>query len=139
MPSAREIENFNQEAQEKWNHFMKVRADVLKSLEEARSKKVIGNPLEAKITVEAKDDYTKQVLESIPNVHQLLIVSEANVNEAHEKAKDYKHVRIFVEKHPGEKCERCWMLSNTVGENEKHPEICTRCADVVEEHYSHLV
>ena len=118
---------------------MKVRSDVLKSLEEARNDKIIGKPLEAKITIEAKDDVTKEVLESIPNIHQLLIVSEAVINESHPNAKDYRYVRIFVEKHPGEKCERCWMLSNTVGENDKYPELCTRCADVVEEHYGHLV
>ena len=139
IPKAREVENFDKKAQEKWDHFMKVRSDVLKSLEEARNEKIIGKPLEAKITIEAKDDVTKEVLESIPNIHQLLIVSEAVINESHPNAKDYRYVRIFVEKHPGEKCERCWMLSNTVGENEKHPELCTRCADVVEEHYSHLV
>src|SRR5690606_29920290 len=131
--------NFDKKAQEKWDHFMKIRSDVLKSLEEARNDKIIGKPLEAKITIEAKDDVTKEVLESIPNIHQLLIVSEAVINESNPNAKDYRYVRSFVEKHPGEKCERCWMLSNTVGENEKHPELCTRCADVVEEHYGHLV
>jgi len=139
MPTAREVENFDSETQEKWDHFMKVRSDVLKSLEEARNEKIIGKPLEAKITVEAKDERTEKMLKSIPNIHQLLIVSEAVLNETHPKAAEYNYVRIYVEKHPGKKCHRCWMLSTTVGENEKHPEICTRCADVVEEHYSHLV
>lgn len=139
MPEARTVENFDETAQEKWDYFMKVRSDVLKSLEEARNDKIIGKPLEAKITIEAKDEQTKEVLASIPNIHQLLIVSEAVLNEAHPKAKDYRYVRIYVEKHPGEKCDRCWMLSDTVGKDEKHPELCTRCADVVEEHYGHLV
>lgn len=139
MPNVREIANFTKEDQEKWDHFMKVRTDVLKALEEARNEKIIGKPLEAKITIEAKDDYTKEVLQSIPHIHQLLIVSEAIINEKHSQAKEYKYVNIHVEKHPGEKCERCWIHSDTVGENEKHPTICTRCAEVVEEHYSDLV
>src|SRR5699024_2442473 len=139
MPTARKVENFDEEMQEKWEHFMKVRSDVLKALEEASNEKIIGKPLEVKITIDEKDERTKNVILSIPHIHQLLIVSEAIIDKAHPNAKDYQHVRVHVEKHPGEKCDRCWMLSDTVGENEKHPELCTRCADVVEEHYSHLV
>jgi len=118
---------------------MKVRSDVLKALEEARNEKIIGKPLEAKITVEAKDNDTKEVLASTPYIHQLFIVSEANINESHPNAKEYQYVNVHVEKHEGDKCNRCWMHANSVGENEKHPELCSRCAEVVEEHYSHLV
>ena len=139
MPTAREVEGFTEETKEKWDHFMKVRSDVLKALEEARNEKIIGKPLEAKITIEAKDNLTKEVLQSIPNIHQLLIVSEAVLNEKHDQAKEYKYVHIHVEKHAGEKCDRCWMHAHSVGEDEKHPTICKRCADVVEEHYSHLL
>jgi len=31
----------------------------------------------------------------------------------------------------GSKCERCWMISESVGKNEKHPTLCDRCAEVV--------
>jgi isoleucyl-tRNA synthetase len=139
MPDAHEVTGFTDQDAEKWNHFMKVRIDVLKALEEARNEKIIGKPLEAWITIFAKDEETKQVLESIPHLHQLLIVSGATINEKHDRAKAYKYVDIHVAKHDGEKCQRCWMLSKTVGENETHPDLCTRCADVVEEHYQHLV
>ncbi len=40
-------------------------------------------------------------------------------------------VSVLVEKADGEKCDRCWTISETVGEDETHPEICTRCAEVV--------
>ena len=139
MPEGREIKNFDNEMKEKWDHFMKVRSDVLKALEEARDAKIIGKPLEAKITIDAKDDYTKEVISSISNIHQLLIVSEAEINPGNKAAKEYRYVNVHVEKHPADKCERCWVHTETVGENEKHPLLCTRCADVVEEHYSHLV
>ncbi len=138
MPTAREVANFTAEDEEKWNHFLKVRSDVLKALEEARNDKIIGKPLEAKITVEAKDDYTKQVLSSIPHIHQLFIVSDAVINETHADAKDYNHVKVCVEEHSGDKCGRCWMHADSVGEHEKHPELCTRCVTVVEENFSHL-
>ena len=139
MPEGRDIKNFDEAMKEKWDHFMKVRSDVLKALEEARDDKIIGKPLEAKITIDAIDDFTKEVISSIPNIHQLLIVSEAEINPGNKAAKEYRYVNVHVEKHPADKCERCWVHTETVGENEKHPLLCTRCADVVEEHYSHLV
>ena len=139
MPEGREVKNFDEKMKEKWDHFMQIRGDVLKALEEARDEKIIGKPLEAKISIDAKDDYTKEVLNSIPNIHQLLIVSEAEINKGNKAAKEYRYVNVHVEKHPAEKCDRCWVHSDTVGENEKHPSLCTRCADVVEEHYNHLV
>lgn len=117
---------------------MAVRDDVLKALEEKRNEKVIGKPLEASITIEPKDDYTKEVLTTIPHVHQLLIVSEAKIGEVSDAGREYNYVNIEVEKHSGEKCSRCWVMSHSVGDNEKHPELCNRCGDIVEEHYSHL-
>ncbi|MFP7169053.1 isoleucine--tRNA ligase [Terribacillus halophilus] len=119
----------------KWDHFMKVRDDVLKALEIARSEKVIGKSLESKLTIVAKDDETKQLLQGIDNLHQLLIVSEANVVDADPEAADYEHVAVRVEKHPADRCERCWVASETVGQDEKHPDLCSRCAEIVEAHY----
>lgn len=121
---------------EKWNHFMNVRDDVLKALEEAREEKVIGDSLEAHVTIVAKDEKTKEVLENIPYLHQMLIVSGVELVDEFDEAKEYNYVKVAVKYHPGEKCERCWVVSETVGKNENHPTICERCADVVENHYS---
>jgi isoleucyl-tRNA synthetase len=125
----------DEDALAKWDHFMKVRDDVLKALEEARNEKVIGKSLEAKITIIAKDDYTKEVLAHIPYLHQLLIVSGVDVANSSDDLKEYRYVDVKVEKHPGEKCARCWVASETVGEDHDHPELCSRCADVVKKHY----
>jgi isoleucyl-tRNA synthetase len=38
---------------------------------------------------------------------------------------------VRVERAPGEKCERCWNRSETVGQNASHPSFCARCAEVV--------
>ncbi|HEY4600380.1 MAG TPA: isoleucine--tRNA ligase [Cerasibacillus sp.] len=136
LPTKREIANFAEKEKEKWDHFMAVRDDVLKALEEARETKMIGKPLEAKITIVPKEERTHELLKSIPFVHQLFIVSGLELKEADEEAKEYQHVAIKVEKHPGETCERCWVISETVGEDEKHPNLCSRCSDVVNEHYT---
>ncbi|MFC2950181.1 isoleucine--tRNA ligase [Virgibacillus sediminis] len=132
IPEPRNIAGYEQIG-EKWDHFMAIRDDVLKALEEARNEKVIGKSLEAKVTLAPKDEQTKQVLEAMEHLHQFLIVSEAEISNQAEKS--YKYVDVTVEKHPGEKCSRCWVASETVGHDHDHPELCSRCADVVKEHY----
>lgn len=132
IPEPREINGFDKE---KWNHFMQVRDDVLKALEEARNEKLIGKPLEAKVTLVPRDEETKKVLHDMEYLHQFLIVSEAVVKDEEPEAKEYRYVNVLVEVHPGEKCERCWVSSETVGEDNDHPTLCTRCASVVKEYY----
>ncbi|WP_449353975.1 isoleucine--tRNA ligase [Virgibacillus natechei] len=124
------------ELEPKWDHFMNIRDDVLKALEEARNEKVIGKSLEAKVTLVPKDEQTKKVLQSFEHLHQFLIVSETVLSDSRPGAKEYQYVDVFVEKHPGEKCERCWVASETVGEDAEHPGLCSRCASVVKEHYT---
>ena len=38
-----------------------------------------------------------------------------------------KSIKILIKQAEGEKCERCWMYSKTVGKSEEHPTICKRC------------
>ncbi len=135
IPEAKEVYEHDEQLN-KWRIFMDVRNDVLKALEEARDDKLIGKSLESTITLVPKSKEVADVLTSIPYLHQMLIVSEAQIAEAHDQAKEYRHVSVFVQKHDGEVCERCWVSSNTVGENENYPTICTRCATIVEENYA---
>ena len=39
--------------------------------------------------------------------------------------------RISVNKADGAKCERCWKYDPRVGQDEKHPTVCARCAMVL--------
>ena len=38
---------------------------------------------------------------------------------------------VEVNKASGEKCERCWAYSETVGTDSVHPTLCKRCADIL--------
>lgn len=134
IPEAEEV--MEQELIEKWNEFMNIRDDVLKALEEARDEKIIGKSLESKVTIVPKNQHVKHILESIPYLYQMLIVSETVLSEKDQDAKAYKHVHVKVEKHPGETCERCWVSSETVGDHDNHSGLCSRCVDVVEKHYT---
>ncbi|QDP40108.1 isoleucine--tRNA ligase [Radiobacillus deserti] len=137
MPEAVEVEG-QDELKAKWDLFMEVRDDVLKALEEARTAKTIGKSLEAKITIVPKSEQMKQLLENVVDIHQLFIVSEAVITNEASGANEYEHVSVLVEKHDGERCERCWVASDTVGTDSEHPELCDRCASIVKEHYAHV-
>ena len=39
--------------------------------------------------------------------------------------------KVRVEPAKGQKCQRCWGYSTSVGGNAKHPELCARCAEIV--------
>lgn len=135
MPKAREIEQ-SEGLLEKWDHFVNVRDDILKALEEARADKVIGKSLEAKILLFGIEDQTKKLLSEIERLDQLFIVSKVELlDQANDQLKDYEYVQVHVEKYDQERCERCWVVSETVGQHESHPDLCARCADIVETYY----
>lgn len=122
----------------KWEKIIDVRDDILKALEEARNAKTIGKSLEAKVIVYAKEDVVALLNDANIDFAQLSIVSAfevATIEEAPTNALVLEHVSIVVEKATGEKCDRCWSISETVGANEAHPTVCTRCAEVVEKYY----
>jgi isoleucyl-tRNA synthetase len=62
----------------------------------------------------------------------LLILSQINIVEK-EAIKDayvsseFEGLTIGVTKARGQKCDRCWIYSETVGINQENPAICDRC------------
>ncbi|MFC4320254.1 isoleucine--tRNA ligase [Litchfieldia salsa] len=139
MPQAKQLNNA-EVLEEKWDAFMELRDDVLKALEIARNEKVIGKSLSARIEL-YPNDKAKQLLESVTeNMSQLFIVSGFKIagdyNTAPKEAKEFEQVKIVVSPAEGETCDRCWVVSTTVGEDSNHPTLCTRCANVVTESYT---
>ena len=41
-------------------------------------------------------------------------------------------VKVTVAKDSHKQCERCWIYSETVGQDPKHETLCKRCIDVIE-------
>ncbi|MFJ7638675.1 isoleucine--tRNA ligase [Peribacillus sp. NPDC097224] len=139
MPEEISVDN-DEAIEEKWTAFMHVRDNVLKALEEARNQKVIGKSLNAKVTVYVNEE-TRNLLDSIEeSFEQLFIVSEfdiaGDVASAPSEAVKLEDMAILVTKAEGETCERCWNVSQDVGQVEEHPTLCPRCATVVKEHYT---
>lgn len=139
MPEAEDLGEKAEALKERFATLMAVRDDVLKALEVARNEKGIGKSLEAKVTVFAKGELQDVFKADDVDYAQFFIVSkfvEGDPNNVPAEALELEAVQVLVEAADGEKCERCWTISETVGTSEAHPELCARCADVVVNHYS---
>ncbi|THE15673.1 isoleucine--tRNA ligase [Enterococcus hirae] len=140
------IEFANQEELlDTWTAFMEFRDKVLKALEEARNSKLIGKSLEAKLTIYPNQQVRQLLIAVDADIPQLLIISPdyfevmSEHAEVPESAVVFDDVAILVEKADGETCDRCRQIRKDVGENEKLPQLCGRCADLVEEYYPEAV
>ena len=118
----------------KWEKIIAVRDDVNKALEQARGSKLIGKPLEAKVTITASEN-AKEFLDGCgQDLAKLFIVSAVEVQTGEGEGDSYEAlggVKIAVSHMEGEKCERCWIYDPTVGSNAEHPTLCARCASVL--------
>ncbi|MCD6352554.1 MAG: hypothetical protein J7M26_10575, partial [Armatimonadetes bacterium] len=87
--------------------------------------------LEAAVWVKATPRYA-EVLESFgaEELRRLLIVSQVEVEEVAEAGGEEPFAAEAREAE-GEKCQRCWVKSTTVGEDEEYKDLCARCADRV--------
>lgn len=136
MPEVQK-EHINEELAAKWDKILDIREKVSKELEIARQKKVIGHSLNAAVELYPDQeiyDFLKQVENQLATI---FIVSEANLHAPNEtvpedagKAEDMP-MAIRVTAATGEKCERCWIYANSVGDDQDHPALCHRCSSVV--------
>ena len=60
---------------------------------------------------------------------EIFIVSEVIIQKGKSNEDKDNIVGVKVEQAKGEKCERCWMYSTTVGEDKENPSICHRCSE----------
>ncbi len=135
MPTVHAEWAFDEAQAEKWNKLIALRDDVNKALEEPRKNKVIGKPLEAWVTVYAEGELA-DFLSAIPSdeLAALCVVSKLRViHGAGEgmSGENLEGIKIAVEHASGDKCERCWMYVDSIGQNSTHPTLCARCAEVV--------
>ena len=120
------------EFMEKWNTFMKLRDDVNRALEVARNEKVIGKSLEAKVVIGSNDNFDATTfLQQFSDLQQLFITSQAEVVDKVENVESYQYGDIHIEHAHGEKCERCWNYSESLGSVGELDNLCPRCQAVV--------
>jgi len=113
----------------KWQEILSIREKVLKIIEEAREKKLVGNSLEAEVTIYC----TKETVEFLENFGETLtlifIVSKVNIIQFSADSKE--ELKVVVKRAHGEKCVRCWNWKESVGKDAQHPQLCDRCVEVM--------
>ena len=115
-----------------WDRIHALRDDVQKALEAARSEKIIGASLEARVTLTALGEQLSFLRENAALLPKVFIVSELAVEEGNQGVfQGDTGVYVTVAKASGQKCQRCWQFSRTVGSDLSHPELCRRCAGVL--------
>ncbi|MBF0809482.1 isoleucine--tRNA ligase [Staphylococcus xylosus] len=129
MPERVEVDR---EFVDRWNTFMKLRDDVNRALEVARNEKVIGKSLEAKVVIGSNDNFdATSFLQQFADLQQLFITSQAEVVDHVEDGIPYQYGDIRIEHAHGEKCERCWNYSESLGSVGELNNLCPRCQEVV--------
>jgi isoleucyl-tRNA synthetase len=112
---------------QEWEKLVALRERVLKDLELAREQKLVGNSLEARVTLNVTDEWSNLLRKHENDLSSLFIVSEVSLVFSSEET-----LEVEVRKAEGQKCHRCWNYSKSVGTDRNYPLFCERCRTVVE-------
>ncbi len=116
----------------KWDLIAELREDVKKALEIKRADKVIGKSLEADVILYADGKLKEAISKFVNELPEIFIVSKVELKDGEGEFKgELDSVTVDVIKATGEKCERCWKFSNSVGTHNDHPTLCDRCHSVI--------
>lgn len=119
-----------------WNKMLLVRQEASKALEEARTGKVIGSSLEAKLIITGPEDFVSQV-RNMEDPAGFFIVSQVELRELADVETDRDDmnplggIKVQTARAEGEKCPRCWIWSTNIGTHGTFPDVCPRCAGVL--------
>ena len=122
---------------QEWTRLLEVRREVAKALETARARGLIGSGLEAAVRIaQAPEDLPALLRAKGDLLPTLFIVSQVALGAASDSAvllesQEIPGLVIGIDKARGTKCQRCWVWSERVGEDPRHPTLCERCAPVV--------
>ncbi|MFQ5743251.1 MAG: isoleucine--tRNA ligase [Acidobacteriota bacterium] len=111
-----------------------LRADVLAAMERVRAQGMIGDSLEAAVSLRpCKPEVTELLQQHAHWLAELFIVSRVVLRDAGESAApDGAPWEIDISRAEGSKCERCWNYKASVGASADFPTLCERCTNVLE-------
>ncbi|MDF1614673.1 isoleucine--tRNA ligase [Desulfurivibrio dismutans] len=138
FPAARPQRLADQELLTKWDKILTLRSELTRALEIARRDKVIGHSLDAEVVVAADGQWAEFVNANWDTLQLVTIVSVMRREETlPAEAANIFHseeipgLQVLVRPAPGDKCQRCWMRVESVGEDQEHPAICHRCRGAI--------
>lgn len=135
MPQEDETLALSEEESARWEKLLALRGDVNKALEQSRAAKEVKKSTDAALTLffdEAGWKAFQQIRDA--NLAELFIVSSVEAVEGAGEGvagENFPGVTVRVAMSGEEKCPRCWRHTGDVGSDGAHPELCSRCAEVV--------
>ncbi len=138
LPRPEEIPRLSPEEEEEWDRLWAIRGEITKALEQARTRKLIGLALDARVSLEASGELGEFLEERLPLLEEISIVSQMALEPGPQgamawEAEEVEGLKVWVSKARGEKCQRCWKWSEDVGASADHPDVCGRCCRVLAE------
>lgn len=126
------------ELAQRWQRLLALRGEVNKALDVARKDKLVGNSLQAVLSLNADPETLEFLRQNAAAFAEITMVSELKLLDAAPAgptlvSEEAPGLILLVEPTEAAKCPRCWMHSKTVGQDAGHPELCARCAAVVRE------
>lgn len=124
--------------EEKYNRLFDLREDVNRALEAARTDKLIGKSLDAKVTIYTNDEEIYKTLTEFGDkvLSTVFIVSQTEVVRAEIPAGVFSDtvfgIGVDVRAAAGERCDRCWVYAPE-GEKTGDGFICSRCLKILKE------
>ncbi|NVM56915.1 MAG: class I tRNA ligase family protein, partial [Desulfobacterales bacterium] len=124
------------ELAKRWESILTLRGEVSKALEEARGEKIIGHSLDAAATLVLPEGFLEAVKATVDELRTVFIVSKVSIAPGGALDGAYQSTRvpglaIRIDPTPEKKCERCWIHDPSVGTDETHKTICSRCVEVL--------
>jgi len=122
---------------DRWEQILRVRDEVNKALETARTSGVVDQPLHARVTLYAPQELARILRGLGEELARVLVVSQVEVSDSREAPADamtssvVEGLAVAVASAPGCKCARCWLVLPSVGADAGHPTLCGRCVEVI--------
>jgi isoleucyl-tRNA synthetase len=122
LPGGRDLE-----AEAEIELLLKLRAVIAQAIELARQQKLIGNALEASVTLRLSDSAEfERLCGREAELEEFFILSELHLEPGPETSALLTRTAFL-------RCERCWRHRAYVGQSATHPDLCERCEAVVAE------
>jgi isoleucyl-tRNA synthetase len=116
----------NEALEQQVQEWLRLRAVIAQqAIEPARQQKVIGNALEAAVTLQVSDAALLGELKGKEaELEEFFILSDVAITSGDE-------TKATLVRTDAPRCARCWRHRRSVGLSVAHPELCDRCASVV--------
>ncbi|MBW2617389.1 MAG: class I tRNA ligase family protein, partial [Deltaproteobacteria bacterium] len=125
---------------ERYEKLLAIRSETTVALERARAEKKIGNALDALVYWRPPAGEEEFYAANLASLIELSLVSDGRLGEidpaeaaAVQPSEKLSGLVVGVAVHGGPKCPRCWMRSETIGQDADHPQVCARCAGHLKE------